>query len=87
MTEESMPHSLTLKGRRALSITGATEVVSVEEELVAVKTGLGTLVIQGRGLKIRTLTPEGGQVEVDGSICALVYEEPKKGGMLRRLFG
>ena len=87
MTEELMPHSLTLKGRKMLSITGASEVLSVEEDLVAVKTGLGTLVIHGRGLKIRTLNPEGGRVEVDGNFSALVYEEPKKGGMMRRLFG
>jgi len=87
MTEELMPHSLTLKGRKTLSITGATEVLSVEEDLVAVKTGLGTLVIHGRSLKIRTLNPEGGRVEVDGHVTAMVYEEPKKGGMMRRLFG
>lgn len=87
MTEELMPHSLTLKGRKSLSITGVSEVVSVEEDLVAVKTGLGLLVIHGRGLKIRTLNPEGGRVEVDGHVTAMVYEEPKKGGMMRRLFG
>lgn len=88
MTEEQMPHSLTLKNRKALSVTGATEVLSVEEDAVVVKTGLGTLVIQGRGLKIRTLSPEGGRVEVDGTVTALIYEEPKRsGGVMRRLFG
>lgn len=87
MTEELMPHSLTLKGRKALSITGATEVVCVQEDMVAVKTGAGTLVIHGRNLKIRTLSPEGGRVEVDGTIAALIYEEPKRSGMMRRLFG
>lgn len=88
MTEEQLPHSLTLKNRKSLSITGVTEVISVEEEAVAVKTGLGTLVIQGRGLKIRTLSPEGGRVEVDGTVTAISYEEPRRtGGALRRLFG
>ena len=88
MTEEQMPHSLTLKSRKSLSISGATEVLSVEDDAVAVKTGLGTLVIHGRGLKIRTLSPEGGRVELDGTVTAMVYEEPKRsGGVMRRLFG
>ncbi|MBE6925102.1 MAG: sporulation protein YabP [Ruminococcaceae bacterium] len=88
MTDEQQPHSLTLKNRKTLSITGATEVLSVEEEAVVVKTGLGTLVIQGRGLKIRTLSPEGGRVEVDGTVIAISYDEPKRtGGVMRRLFG
>ncbi len=88
MTEEQMPHSLTLKNRKSLSVTGATEVLSVEEEAVVVKTGLGMLVIQGQGLKIRTLSPEGGRVEVDGTVAAISYEEPRRsGGLLRRLFG
>lgn len=88
MTDLQLPHSLTLKDRKSLSIAGATEVLSVEEDAIAIKTALGTLVIHGRGLKIRTLSPEGGRVEVDGTVTAMVYEEPKRsGGVMRRLFG
>ena len=87
MTEEAMPHSLTLKNRKTLSVTGVSEVLSVEEDGVVVKTALGTLVIHGRGLKIRTLCPEGGKIEMDGTVTALLYEEPRRGGVLRRLFG
>lgn len=87
MTEEQMPHGLTLKSRKALSISGVSEVLSVEEDAVVVKTPLGVLVIQGRGLKIRTLCPEGGRIEMDGTVTALIYEEPRRGSFLSRLFG
>lgn len=90
MAEErtGLPHKLVLNERKSLTMTGVTEVVSFEEDGVILKTALGTLVIHGRGLKLRTLSPEGGQVEVTGTVTALSYEEPQQsGGWARRLFG
>ena len=43
--------------------------------------------MQGHGLQLKTLTLDGGQGAVDGSISALIYEEPRQGGWLRRLMG
>ena len=52
------------------------------------QTSLGTLIVQGRELQLKTLSLEGGQVAVDGNISALTYEEPRQsGGWRRRLFG
>lgn len=89
MAEERMglPHKLTLSERKTLTMTGVTEVVSFEEDAVILKTALGTLVIQGSQLQLKTLSLEGGQVDVTGSVSALIYEEPKRGGVMRRLFG
>ena len=86
MTEERFPHKLTLNERRQLTMSGVTEVVSFEETSVVLQTGLGTLVVQGQGLKLKTLSPEGGQVAVDGDISALIYEEPREGGLWQRLW-
>ena len=88
MTEQSLlPHRLTLNERSSLTLTGATEVVSFDENAVVLKTTLGTLTIHGRQLQLKNLSLEGGQVAVDGAIAALIYEEPKPAGGLRRLFG
>lgn len=90
MAEErmAMPHKLTLNERKKLTMTGVTEVVSFEEDAVILKTALGTLAIHGRQLQLKTLSLEGGQVDVEGAVSALIYEEPKAaGGVLRRLFG
>lgn len=90
MTEQkpTLPHKLTLDERRHLSVTGVTQVVSFDENAVIVQTELGTLVVQGKDLQLKTLLPEGGQVVVDGTVSALIYEEPRPAGSLwRRLMG
>jgi hypothetical protein len=43
--------------------------------------------VQGQQLQLKNLSPEGGQVELRGTVCALSYQEPKAAtGRLRRLF-
>ena len=80
-------HGLTLEGRKRLTMTGVTEVVSFDDGLVVLHTTLGILTVQGTGLRLKTLSTDGGQMAVDGEISALSYEEPREGGWLRRLFG
>lgn len=83
-----LPHRLTLNERRQLSVTGVSEVVSFDENIVVLHTELGTLVIQGKELQLKTLSLEGGQVAVDGTVAALSYEEPRASrSWLRRLLG
>ena len=86
MEDRKLPHKLTLNERRELTMTGVTEVVSFEENAVVLRTALGTLVVQGKDLQLKTLSLEGGQVAVEGEVCALIYEEPRQGGGWRRLF-
>lgn len=81
-----LPHKLTLNERTALTMTGVTEVVSFDEAAVVLQTSLGTLVVQGRGLQLKTLSVDGGQVAVDGNVAALIYEENRSDGFFSRLF-
>ena len=67
-----LPHKLTLAQREDLSLTGVTEVVSFDDTAVVLRTELGTLVIQGQELQLKTLSIDGGQVAVDGEISALL---------------
>ena len=87
MTDAHLPHKLQLNERRQLTVSGVTEVVSFDESTVVLQTSLGTLIVQGRELQLKTLSLEGGQVAVDGTVSALVYEEPRIGGWRQRLFG
>ena len=87
MAEEKMPHALSLTERSKLTVHGVTEVVSFEESAVVLRTSLGTLVVHGRDMQLKTLSPEGGQVTVEGSVSALIYEENRSsGGWFRRWF-
>ena len=81
------PHDLRLENRARLSVTGVREVESFDEESVVLRTSKGVLVIRGQSLHLHTLSIEGGQVAVDGTVDALLYEEPQKqGGFFSRLF-
>jgi sporulation protein YabP len=89
MAEERLPQpqKLTLSDRKKLMLTGAAEVISFDEAAVVLKTELGTLTVQGQQLHLKTLSPENGQVAIDGEIAALIYEDPRPAGnLLQKLF-
>ena len=83
-----LPHKLTLNERHQLIMSGVSEVVSFDENAVVLHTQLGQLTIHGKQLQLRQLQLEGGQVAVEGTVSALIYEEPRPGGgFFRRLMG
>ena len=84
----AIPHSLTLHSRSKLTMTGVTEVAGFDENTVVLRTAMGTLMVQGRDLQLKALSPEGGNVVIEGAVSALHYEEPRPAGSwLRRLLG
>ena len=85
---EPMGHDLTLRNRQRLTMTGVTEVLSFDEAAVILRTALGRLSVHGEELQLKTLSVDQGQVEVQGQISGLLYEEEgKTGGFFRRLLG
>ena len=89
MAEQNVfPHKLSLNERKELTVTGVTEVVSFDEETAVMKTSLGALTVHGRQLQLKNLSTNGGQVEVSGTVSALIYQQNKPtGSWVRRLFG
>ena len=87
MDSTHLPHKLCLNERKELTMTDATEVISFDDSSVVLRTCLGTLVVQGQELQLKTLSLEGGQVAVEGSISALIYEESRQGSRWRRWLG
>lgn len=75
---EEPSHKLNLLDRKKLTMTGVEEVVSFDESAVTLHTCLGQLQVRGQNLKLKNLTLEGGQIQVDGSISELSYEEPRE---------
>ena len=80
-------HVVTLADRKRLSLTGVEDVDCFNEQLIVLRTSLGTLTIAGAGLNISRLSLEDGRVEVDGEVEALEYSGGKRktGGLLRRV--
>ncbi len=86
---EAGSHRLTLEDRQHMSLTGVTEVDCFDDTVVLLHTNRGLLTVRGEGLQLKNLNLEGGQVSVDGTVTAIVYEQQvaREGGFLRRLLG
>ena len=67
---------LTMEARKKLTLTGATEVVRFDEDLVELNTNLGQLTIEGRDLRLKCLSLDTGTLVVEGELSALRYIEP-----------
>lgn len=85
--QKQLPHLLTLDNRKELNISGVTEVESFDDTSVVLHTACGILMIRGENLQLKTLSIDGGQVAVRGTVISLAYEEPKPAGLFARLFG
>ena len=80
-------HSLSLTDRRRLTVSGVEDVESFDEDAVVLDTNGGTLTVRGSGLKIEKLSLDGGDLLVDGTVDALIYQEPEEAAsFLSRLF-
>ena len=81
-------HHVALEDRRRLTVSGVLEVENFDENTIVMDTNQGTLVVRGEDLHIETLSLDGGEMRVEGSIDSLTYESDggERGGLLRRLF-
>ena len=80
-------HAVTLVDRKRLHLSGVEDVDCFNEQIVVLRTPLGTLTVAGAGLNISQLSLENGRVEIDGEVDAMEYTGgKKKGGVLGRLF-
>lgn len=76
----SIPHKLTLSEGSKLTVTGVTEVRELLPHSALLSTPLGDLLVQGKDLELKTLTPEDGQLILTGTVTDIGYlrSRPKK---------
>ena len=68
-------HSVTLERRESISVSGVLDVVSFDEEAIVIDTELGILILKGSAMHVNRLSLDTGELEVDGEIVSLSYEE------------
>ncbi len=73
-----LPHKVILDERNRLNLTGATEVIHFDDDLVELNTSQGTLMIQGEQLRLKCLSLDDGALVIQGKISALSYEDAKQ---------
>jgi len=89
--KSSRPHTVTIDRRKNASITGVLDVISFDEDAIIAETELGVLILHGNGLHINRLNLESGELEIDGEIENLTYEDDghygkNKTSILSKLF-
>ncbi|MCL2851624.1 MAG: sporulation protein YabP [Defluviitaleaceae bacterium] len=79
-------HSVTLERRENISVSGVLDVISFDEDAIVIDTELGILILKGVGLHVNRLNLDTGELEVDGDIVSLNYEEGHTYGKNKPMF-
>lgn len=86
-SRSAMQHNVILEGRARLSVSGVEDVESFDEHEVVMQTGQGNLIVRGSQLHIGSLSLETGELNLEGLVTDLNYEETAPSGSLwSRLF-
>lgn len=90
MTElNHQEHSIILKDRKTLNLSGVSDVDSFSDQSITVQSVMGVIAIRGSGIKIENFSAETLNLSVTASdIYAVVYMNDKsnKSGFFARIF-
>ncbi len=92
MSEEKRnKHNINILDRTNIKITGVLDVISFDEEMIVSETELGVLILKGLNFHINKLNLDSGDLEIDGEIYNLVYEDKSSygkpaSGILSKIF-
>lgn len=67
--------NIILENREKLTITGVSDVLSFDDQIVIVETQLGLLTIKGEDLRINKLSIDSSEVIIEGEIFNLGYSD------------
>ena len=84
-------HALTIDRRERVVVTGMLDVISFDEETVIAETEMGILVLRGNNLHVSRLNLDNGELDLDGDITSVTYEDAhspgkSKGSFIGKLF-
>lgn len=79
-------HSVVMNNRRAITLTGVSEVGGFSDTQVELETCMGGLLIKGKELNINKLNTDTGELNVNGEINSIQYTARKKEGLFTGLF-
>ncbi len=86
----SKSHSITLKERKSMIISGVSEIIRFDDGSVLLDISDSQLSIEGSELKIASFSNENGDVCITGRIDSIVYlgtsQESYRRGFLKRIF-
>ena len=82
-----MEQNVCLFSRRRMELTGIEEVESFSDEQITLKTEMGMIAVDGRGLKIERFSTENGELNIIGEFDSFYYYGKKDSGDKKGIFG
>lgn len=80
-------HNVIMEKRAKLNMSGVTQVLTFDDETVVLETDMGMLTVKGTKLNIGGFSASSGELNMTGSVYALVYTDDKdaKTSFIKRL--
>ena len=81
--------NLYLKNREEIAVDCVENIISFDGNEITLNTSLGTLVIEGDGLKVENLSKSDGRILITGDVLGLYYtstHEKHNKGVFKRIF-
>ena len=74
---------ITIENYEKISLNGVNHIVGFDEKCIILSTDLGNIIIDGKEMKIESLSKDNGEVYIIGKFQGLYFAEEKK---KKRLF-
>ena len=68
-------NNIVIENREKMTISGVTDVLSFDDQIIIVETNLGLLTVKGQNLKINKLNIDTSDFSLNGNISAISYSE------------
>ncbi len=68
-------HKVIIEQRERAALQGVIDVVSFDEETIIGETELGIIIIRGMNLHVNRLNLDSGELDIDGEIYSVTYED------------
>lgn len=85
----SKHHTICVKERKSMTVTGVTEIIKFDENCVSLDISDCQLNIEGEDLKIESFSTDQGDVNISGHIDSLIYlgttQASYRRGFLKRI--
>lgn len=75
--EGKRQHKMSMTNRRNCALTGVMDVIAFDENEVILETDMGILLLKGKGLHVKRLSLEQGEVDLEGKLDSFLYSEQK----------
>lgn len=82
-------HIININNRETMTITGVTDVITFNEDLVLLDTIMGAIHIKGKNMKVNKLNVDTGDMCIEGEVQSLAYttkESKNKESIIKKLF-